>query len=137
MKVSTVYKVLPVFIFSGDWFTKLKFYRYAGGITIFNITVMHPNLHKDSYISLLEHEKVHCEQSYRYLGFNSLMYLTSAGRLMLEIEAYCRQYSDTELNNTYIINTLDSYYKLKYTKVYILNKVYLYREKLRRMNNAM
>jgi len=121
MKIEFVYKILPVFIFTGNWFNRFKFYRNATGITIGNCIVIKPDVSAFDYVLILRHEKVHTEQFYRYLGINGILYLFERFRIKLEAEAYAVQYDsryfDTFYKSTKAIaeNIKDNYAITKYS----------------------
>jgi len=119
MQGSVVYKFLPTVIFRGTWFRKIPFYKNAVGVTIGNVIIIDDEM-PTGYGVIVAHEKVHVEQFYRYLGFNGFMYLTSWGRMKLELEAYCRTYPSSRSKKYIIATTLNRHYRLKYSYTEIL-----------------
>ena len=85
MIFKTVYRFLPVFIFS----FKCRLFKYfkISGITLGNIVLLDAeNKYKDITI---KHELIHVKQFYRTLGLFCLLYLVSSRkRIAYEIEAY-------------------------------------------------
>lgn len=80
---------VPCLVFYNDWFFT-KFRPWAAGTTIGFVIFIRPKYKDD--IGLLEHEKTHVLQCYRYLFINGLLYYFSPKwRYKFELEAYKRQ----------------------------------------------
>lgn len=98
--------------------------------TIGPVILIRPESYKDA---LIEHEKIHVKQFYRYATFNWLFYLIDDYRLDLECEAYAKTIM-IEGNNPSTVyryaNFIQENYNLKsYSVVKIVQRLEYYIKK--------